>query len=189
MAKDYTSVLIAGGVAVAAYFGYSQGWFSGLLGTPTASTPVSTTPATTNTPATSTSTTPISTIAPGEPSTVVTTTPITHLPPVSGPPSIGTSNVTGHYADVVTWMKSAAGNNTQSLDGWSFYFQQVNNSTVSPDLMSTIVNLAGGDRNRVITAEQFMTLLGNANGTWSGLSGFGPAGAFIPAMAIHRGGF
>jgi hypothetical protein len=127
------------------------------------------------------------------PTPPVTTTvaPVTPVTPVTAVTPIGSSNVTGHYAEVVQWMKAGATQDgqdpsAQNLDVWAYYFQHFNNAVISPDLMSQIVALAGGDRTRKVSAEQFMTLLGAANGSWSGLSG--PGGPFIPVRMIHYGG-
>lgn len=98
------------------------------------------------------------------------------------------------YAQAIAAMKAAAASNSQTIEVWSYYFQNAptfsgaptgfgQTGGISPNLFGAIVALGGGDAQKVVSAEDFVgwykTAMHNA-----GLSGFE-----IPTWLIHRGAF
>lgn len=95
------------------------------------------------------------------------------------------------YAQAIAAMKAAAASNSQTIEVWSYYFQNApafagaptgfgQTGGISPNLFGAIVALGGGDAQKVVSAEDFVgwykTAMHNA-----GLSGFE-----IPVWLINR---
>jgi hypothetical protein len=87
--------------------------------------------------------------------------------PASPAPAPVAPTSSNPYQQAIQAMQAAAGNDSQNLDGWSYYWQNAPtfasapsgfgvSGSISPAQMGNIVSLAGGNRNSNVSAEQFV---------------------------------
>jgi len=116
----------------------------------------------------------------------------------SGAPANPVDSATGNaWGNAIALMKQTAGNDAQNFDQWSWQFQYQpippgvtlptgygNQAYITPTIMQAIIDMGGGDRTQVITAETFVGYLQSALAS-AGLSGLGYE---LPVWLFHRGG-
>lgn len=101
---------------------------------------------------------------------------------------------TDPWALALAGMKSAAGGNSLNFDQWSYYFQDAPKlagaptgygepGSITPQIMDALITLGGGDRTKLIAAEDFLGFYRHA------LQNAGLSGMEIPTWLIHRGAF
>jgi hypothetical protein len=121
------------------------------------------------------------------------------IPPAPpAPPANPPAASSDPWANAIALMKhnAPAGlvSDLQNFDQWAWQFQYQprpasptlptgygNNGYITPAIMDTIINLGGGDRSKLISAETFVGYLRTAL-SQAGLSGFE-----LPSWMFHRG--
>lgn len=118
--------------------------------------------------------------ATGTTTPIVTTTTTTAVPAVSVPSS---------YLQAAAAMTSAAGQNMQNFDQWSYWWQNDTpysgaptgygvSGSISPNMEDAMIAAGGGNRAALITATQWVTILYSQQ--QAGLSGFGALPQIAP---------
>lgn len=85
------------------------------------------------------------------------------LPPAASP----SSGLAPNYQQTISLMEAAAGNDSQDLDNWAYYWQNATPfegapngfgvpGSIAPSQMDQIVSLNGGNRSAAVSAEQFV---------------------------------
>jgi hypothetical protein len=119
MAQDSTGILMIAGIGALAFYGYEQGWFSGLFGTAVA---------------------PAATV-PSAPAAVVTTSPVVSAPvtatpaaPITTPPAPSISGMTAAQFQAATQLAAAntTGKTMLNADQWQFYWNQLGFPAIDP---------------------------------------------------------
>jgi hypothetical protein len=117
--QDSTGIIMIAAVGGIAFYGYEQGWFSGLFGTAVA---------------------PAATV-PSAPAAVVTTSPVVSAPvtatpaaPITTPPAPSISGMTPAQAQAAMQLAQAntTGQNTLNADQWQFYWNQIGFPAIDP---------------------------------------------------------
>ena len=99
--------------------------------------------------------------------------------PVQTAPIVAT-NLATNYQQAIAQMQTAAGNDSQNLDNWSYFWQNgvpfagaptgyAVPGSISADQMNQMIALNGGNRDANISAEQFVAWV-NQTGGATGLS-------------------